>query len=82
MTVGHEGTGHDPLPAAQHCVEFVGNVFVIESSRMRIVPERRRRVAVSEPSLRLEQFSFVNQMGGHPMSESVRCRIWNTGEPS
>jgi hypothetical protein len=46
------------------------------------MPKRRRRVAVSEPSLCLEQFALVNQMGGHPMSEPVQCRICDTSEPS
>lgn len=62
----------------QQRFEFIGNVFVIERSRMRVVPKRRRRVAVSVPGLCLEQFPLVNQMRGHPMSESVQRRIWDT----
>jgi len=64
--------------SAQQRFEFIGNVFVIERSRMRVVPKRRRRVAVSELGLCLEQFALVNQMRGHPMSESVQRRIWDT----
>ena len=40
-SVGHKVAGHDPLSAAQQRVEFIGNVFVIERSRMRVVPQRR-----------------------------------------
>jgi len=49
---------------------------------MRVVPNRRRRVAVSELGLGLEQFAFVNQMCGHPMSESCRAGLGTPAIPA
>lgn len=41
---------------------------------MRVVPKGRRRIAVSEPSLCLEQFALVNQMRGNPIAAKNRSR--------
>ena len=46
---------------------------------MRVVPQRRHRVTVTETGLGLEQLPVANEMGGHGVTETVKRRPFDPG---
>ena len=66
-------------PVVQELVEVVGDVFVVEGDGVRVVPQRRHGITVSETGLGLEQLPVADEMRGHTVAEAVKRRTFDAG---
>jgi len=59
-------------------VGIVGNLTIIERSRMRVVPQSRRRVAIAQPGPSLDDLALADQTCSNTVAETVKGRVSHT----
>ena len=58
--------------AVEEAIQIIGDVLVVECDGIASSAQRRCRVAVTEPRLRLQRLALVHKMGGDAMAEPVQ----------